>query len=103
MDFSVEWTILFWMFVDETLTKIHFTDKDGDPFELRLEQKQDFEADEEQAEYENTLQNIVKLKEDLEQGDQDTHETIQELMEANKEDYDPQDALDRESRANQIR
>lgn len=49
------------------------------------------------------MQNIVKLKEDLEQGDQDTHETIQELMDANKEDYDPQDALDRESRANQIR
>lgn len=54
-------------------------------------------------EYESTVNSLIKIKEDLEQGDQDTHETLQELLEENREDFDPDEALMRERRANQIR
>lgn len=46
---------------------------------------------------------MVKIKEDLEQGDQDTHETLQELLEASKEDFESEEAIQRERRASQIR
>lgn len=45
----------------------------------------------------------MKLKDDLEQGDLETHETIQELLDANRDEFDPTDAIDRDRRACQIR
>ncbi|CAL8072256.1 unnamed protein product [Orchesella dallaii] len=84
-------------------TKIAFADKEGELFELRIETKQEFETEEDRIEYENTIGAVEKIKEDLEQGDADTHETLQELLDANKEDYDPEDAANRERRAIQIR
>ncbi|ODM96618.1 Hepatoma-derived growth factor [Orchesella cincta] len=84
-------------------TKIAFNDKEGELFELRIEAKTDFETEEDRIEYENTIGAVEKIKEDLEQGDAETHETLQELLDANKDEYDPEDAANRERRAIQIR